>query len=120
MQAAGGGGSISHQGNKELRRSLAHFDRGLAAVRARTGATLSVFPAFSPSFDCYGVNMGKKYALINLAHPRSYKAIKWTIVHELAHQCGHGHDRAFLKEFQVLAAMVDGEAEGDALRVDQD
>ena len=85
------------------------FHRGLAAVRRCTGATLSVFPAYAPSFDCYGVNVDKKYALINLAHPRPYKAIKWTIVHELAHQRGNGHDVEFVQEFQALAAQVDGE-----------
>ena len=87
---------------------LGRFDRALAEVRTRTGATLTVFPVYAPSESrWYGMNFGKKYAGINLGFTRPEKAYKWTIVHELAHQQGSGHDLAFSREFQKLAVLMD-------------
>ena len=91
--------------------ALSRFDRALAEVRARTGATLSVFPVFAPSERWLGLNQGRKYALINLAYDSSAKGYKWVIVHELAHQCGTGHDCEFIREFETLAQLVDFEEE---------
>ena len=39
--------------------ALRRFDASLAEVRMRTGATLSVFPAYAPSETWYGLNKGK-------------------------------------------------------------
>ena len=87
---------------------LRRFDRALADVRSRTGAKLSVFAAYAPSEDqWYGVNFSKAYAVVNIGFLRPIKAYKWTIVHELAHQAGHGHDQAFNSEFQNLAMLID-------------
>ena len=87
---------------------LGRFDRALTDVRARTGATLSVFPVYAPSESRWlGLNCSRKYALINIGFVRTEKAYKWTIVHELAHQRGHGHDKEFNREFQIIAELVD-------------
>ena len=84
------------------------YERGLAEVVARTGSTLPVFAVFAPSETKWrGMNKGKRFALINIGHDRSAKAYKWTIIHELAHQKGSGHDAEFNREFQVLAELVD-------------
>jgi len=84
------------------------FERALAEVIARTKSTLPVFAAFAPSETRWrGMNFGRRYAVINIGHVRTAKAYKWTIVHELAHQKGSGHDREFCREFQVIAELVD-------------
>ena len=84
------------------------YERALAEVVARTGSTLPVFAAFAPSeTEWLGLNKGKRYALINIGFDRTVKSYKWTLVHELAHQRGHGHDLEFNKEFQLLAELID-------------
>ena len=84
------------------------FERALAEVVACTGSKLPVFAAYAPSeTGWYGLNMGRAYALINIGVLRSTKEYKWTIVHELAHQRGTGHDKEFNQEFQLLAILVD-------------
>ena len=40
-------------------------------------------------------------------YPCPWQSYKWVIVHELAHQRGHGHDIEFNREFQQLAELVD-------------
>ena len=88
--------------------ALQRFERAHAEAVASTGSKLPVFPVYAPSEkNWYGLNMSKQYALINLAPLRSTKEYKWTVVHELAHQRGHGHDLEFNKEFQLLALLMD-------------